>query len=76
MDIGTAPQRHAPSASAQVSELLEHFVCWINSGFFPFIDVRVQLLAAEPLDGPAQLLVFVREQHRLISGVRGGRRRS
>ena len=92
IDIGTAPQRHAPSASAiddrvavveagaadrlglgqpeqaQVAELPEHLVRRIDAGVLPFVDVRVEFLAAEPLDRAPQFLVFVREEHAVFLG--------
>jgi hypothetical protein len=32
-----------------------------RAGVLPGVDVRIDLFAAEPLDGAAQLCVFVRE---------------
>jgi len=63
--MGTPPARQCPSASEsqqpEFAEFAEHLVRGKYARFFPLVDVRVQLLLDEALDGAAQFLVFVSE---------------
>jgi len=49
------------SQQPEFAEFAEHLVRGKYARFFPLVDVWVQLLLDEALDGAAQFLVFVSE---------------
>jgi len=47
----------------------QDIVDWEAAGFFPFVDVGVDLAVDEGADGAAQCLVFLGEDHFLLFSV-------